>query len=184
MYRYLAIPALFFTLAALALIATPAHSAPVDGDNEVEAAAGFFHAQGSDSGAFNADFHFGHFLTPAWEIGIRQALNYNFVDDARDTWVATTTPFLAYNFRFNDRVIPYLGIGAGAAWNDKDITGTLGPNAGLKVFLTDQTYLGFRYRYEWFFNALNRADNNADHGNHVATIGIGFVWGGSRKTTN
>ena len=52
-----------------------------------------------------------------------------------------------------------------------------------KIFLSDQTYLGLRYRYEWYFNRLNRVDNNADHGNHVANIGIGFVWGGSRKST-
>lgn len=183
MRRYTVLP-VFFALVALVLMAKPAQSAPVDGDNEVEAAAGFFHAQGSDSGSFNADLQFGHYLTPGWELGIRQALNYNFIDGGHDSWVATTTPFLVYNFRFNDRVVPFLGLAAGIAWNDRDITGTLGPNAGVKFFLTDQTYLGLRYRYEWYFNSLNRADNNADDGNHVATIGIGFVWGGARKTTN
>lgn len=174
----------FVVLTALAFFASPAQSAPVGGDHEIEAAAGFFHAQGSDSGAFNADLQFGHYFTPGWEAGIRQALNYNFVDGARDSWVATTTPFLVYNFHFNDRVIPFLGVAGGVAYNDNDVTGTLGPNAGVKIFLTDQTYLGLRYRYEWFFNRFNRADNNADNGNHVATIGIGFVWGGARKTTN
>jgi len=172
-------------LSALLLIAPGlSYSAPVGGDNEVEAAGGFFHAQGSDSGAFNVDLHYGRFLTPGWELGIRQALNYTFVDDGPDSWVATTTPFIVYNFRFNEHVVPFVGAGIGIAYNDRDITGTLGPNAGIKVFLTDQTYLGFRYRYEWFFNSLNRADNNADHGNHVGTIGIGFVWGGARSKTN
>lgn len=183
MSRYTVLP-VFFALIALLLIAKAAQSAPVDGDNEVEAAAGFFHAQGSDSGSFNVDLQYGRYLTPGWELGIRQALNYNFIDGGHDSWVATTTPFLVYNFHFNDRVIPFLGLAAGLAWNDRDVTGTLGPNAGVKIFLTDQTYLGLRYRYEWFFNSLKRADNNADHGNHVATIGIGFVWGGARKTTN
>ena len=173
-----------FVLLAMMLVTRPAQSAPVGGDNEVEAAAGFFHAQGSDSGSFNVDLQFGRYLTPGWELGIRQALNYNFIDDGRDSWVATTTPFLVYNFHFNDYVIPFLGLNAGAAYNDRDIVGTFGPNAGLKIFLSDQTYLGLRYRYEWYFNRLNQADNNADHGNHIATIGIGFVWGGARKTTN
>jgi hypothetical protein len=182
--RGCAVLPIFLALIALVLIAKPSHSAPVDGDNEVEAAAGFFHAQGSDTGAFNADLQFGRYLTPGWEIGIRQALNYSFVDGGRDRWVATTTPFLVYNFHFNNIVIPFLGVAIGAAYNDNDITGTLGPNAGVKIFLSDQTYLGLRYRYEWFFKSLNRIDNNADHGNHVATIGIGFVWGGARKTTN
>ena len=181
MNRYFSVA--LFSLIALVLISTPVQSAPVGGDNEIEAAAGFFHAQGSDSGSFNVDVQYGRYLTPGWEIGIRQALNYNFIDDGRDAWVATTTPFLAYNFHFNDYVIPFLGVAAGAAYNDNDITGTLSPNAGVKIFLSDQTYLGLRYRYEWYFNRLNRVDDNADSGNHVGTIGIGFVWGGARKTT-
>jgi hypothetical protein len=163
----------------------PALAAPVAGDHEAEVAAGFFHAQGSDSGAFNADINLGHYLTPGWEIGFRQALSYNFIDDGRDTWVATTAPFLNYNFHFLDgRLVPFLGGSIGVAYNDRDITGTLGPNAGVKVFLTDQTYLGLRYRYEWFFDSLKRAGGNADHGNHVVNIGIGFVWGGSGRRTN
>ena len=183
LWRYAILPVLF-VLVSLVLIIKQAQSAPVAGDNEVEVSAGFFHAQGSDSGSFNADLQFGRYLTPGWEIGLRQALNYNFIDGASDSWVATTTPFLLYNFHFNDRVIPFLGLAMGVAWNDRDATGTLGPNAGVKLFLTDQTYLGLRYRYEWYFNSLRQAGNNADHGNHVATIGIGFVWGGARKTTN
>jgi hypothetical protein len=173
-------PAFFVTL-ALILIARQAQSAPVDGDHEAEIAAGFFHAQDSDSGAFNVDLQYGYYLTPGWEIGLRQALNYNFVDDGPDAWTATTVPFVLYNFHINQTFIPFLGVGIGAAWNDRDATGLLGPQAGLKIFLTDQTYLGLRYRYEWFFNSLNRADNNKDDGNHVGTIGIGFVWGGERK---
>jgi hypothetical protein len=183
LWRYTILPVLF-VLVSLVLIIKQAQSAPVAGDNEVEVTAGFFHSQGSDSGSFNADLQYGYYLTPGWEIGLRQALNYNFIDGGRDSWVATTTPFLVYNFRFNDRVIPFLGLAGGVAWNDRDVTGTLGPNAGVKLFLTDQTYLALRYRYEWYFNSLKRADNNADDGNHVATIGIGFVWGGARKTTN
>jgi hypothetical protein len=44
--------------------------------------------------------------------------------------------------------------------------------------------MSLRRAHSWYFNSLRQAGNNADHGNHVATIGIGFVWGGARKTTN
>jgi hypothetical protein len=175
-YMYTAVVGLL----ALLLTATPAQSAPVSGDNEVEASGGFFSPQKSDNGTLNFDVQFGRYLTPGWEVGIRQALNYNFIDDARDAWVLTTTPFLLYNFHFNDRFIPFLGINAGFAYNDSDFTGTLGPNAGVKIFLSDQTYLALRYRYEWYFNSLKRVDNKFDDGNHIGTIGIGFVWGGTR----
>jgi lipid A 3-O-deacylase PagL len=159
-----------------------AYAAPVANDSGIEAAGGFFHTQGSDSGQFNADVAYSYYLTPGWEIGLRQALNYEFVDDARDTWRATTTPFLAYNFHFGN-VVPFLALAGGIVWNDRNITGTLGPNAGVKFFFSDQTYLGLRYRYEWFFHSIKGLENNADHGQHVGTVGIGFVWGGSGKRT-
>lgn len=172
-------------LMGLALSYAPASAAPVAGDHEAEVSAGFFHAQGSDSGAFNVDLNFGHYFTPGWEIGLRQALSYNFIDNASDQWTATTTPFLNYNLHLLDgRLVPFLGGFIGLAWNDRDVTGTLGPNGGVKIFLTNQTYLGLRYRYEWFFNSLKHAGGNADHGNHVVNIGIGFVWGGSGRRTN
>ena len=168
----------FFVL----LWANPSHSGPVAGDNEIEAAAGLFHAQGSDTGALTADLGYGYYLTPGWQIGLRQAVNYSFIDDARDAWFATTTPFINYHFRLTENILPFLGGFIGAVWNDRDATGTLGPNVGIKFFLADQTFLGIRYRYEWFFDSLRGVGRNADNGNHVFNIGIGFVWGGTRKT--
>ncbi|HWO42586.1 MAG TPA: outer membrane beta-barrel protein [Candidatus Eisenbacteria bacterium] len=159
--------------------ATTVQAGPVAGDHEVEASAGFFHAQGSDIGSLNAEVHYGYYLSPGWQLGLRQALNYNFVEDATDQWAASTTPFLAYNFRLTDTVLPHLGAFIGAVWNDRDITGTLGPQVGIKFFFSPQTYIGLRYRYEWFFNKLERVEDNADNGNHVFNIGLGFVWGGS-----
>jgi hypothetical protein len=122
------------------------------------------------------DLQYGYFLTPGWEVGLRQALNYNFVDDGPDAWLATTTPFLLYNFHLNERIIPFL-----ASPGTTERHGLLSPQAGVKIFLTDQTYLGSRCRYEWFFNSLKRAGDNADHGNHVGIIGFGLVWVGHAR---
>ena len=160
--------------------AKSSHAQPTANDLEVEVAGGLFHAQGSDTGALNVDLALGYFLTPGWEVGFRQALNYDFIDDARDVWVATTAPFLNYNFRFGN-VVPFLGAFIGLAWNDRDATGTIGPQGGIKFFFNPQIYLGIRYRYEWFFNSFERVGRNADHGNHVFNIGFGYLWGGTRK---
>jgi hypothetical protein len=51
-------------------------AAPAEGASEVQVSAGFFHAQGSDSGNLNADLSYGYYFTPGWQLGIRQALNY------------------------------------------------------------------------------------------------------------
>jgi len=115
--------------------------------------------------------------------GFRQALDYNFIDNASDAWQATTTPFLQYNFRITKIVVPYLGIQGGIVWNDRDITGTFGPNAGVKLFVADQTFVNIGYRYNWFFNSFEAARDNRTHGVNVANIGLGFVWGGSGDRT-
>jgi len=170
-------------LLAILFFAGHTYAAPVAGDHEIQISAGAFHSQGSDTGNFNADISYGYYLSPGWELGFRQAVNYNFIDNARDFWTATTTPFIHYNFRITDILVPYLGIFGGAVWNDRDATGTIGPSTGLKLFVADQTFINLGYRYEWFFDSFRTAVNQRSNGNHVANIGIGLVWGGSRKPT-
>lgn len=48
----------------------------------------------------------------------------------------------------------------------------------------DQTFLNLGYHYEFFFSRFKDIDNHTNRGNHVANIGIGFVWGGSRTAKN
>jgi hypothetical protein len=181
--RYVLVTAI---LASIALGYKPAEAVPVDGDSEAQVSGGFSHSQGSHTGTFNADLSYGYYLTPGWEIGLRQAVNYNFINKAPDAWQAVTTPFVWYNFKVNNVLVPYLGISGGIVWNDRDITGVFGPNAGAKLFVTDQTFLNIGYRYEWFFKNFEAARDNRTHGNHVVNIGFGLVSGGSgdRKTTN
>jgi hypothetical protein len=159
----------------------PAVAAPVGGDSEVQISGGAFHAQGSDTGAFNANLSYGYFFNPVWELGIRQGINYTFRDKASDFWTATTTPFMHFHLPLGI-FVPYLGGGIGAAYNDRDITGVIGPDAGVKIFFNPQTFLNLGYRYEYFFSKFKDVDNNSNHGNHIGAIGIGFVWGGTRTT--
>ena len=171
------------SLVSWALISSLVGTAPVDarpqaGTNELQVSGGFFHTEDSDSGNLNTDLSYGVYLSPGWQVGFRQALNYNFIDDASDVWIATSAPFLNYHLRITDIIYPYLGAFIGAAWNDDDITGTLGPQAGVKFFVHEQTFLNLGYRYEWFWNSIRSIDNNKNNGNHVFNIGVGFTWGG------
>ena len=158
-----------------------ARALPGDGASELLASGGFFHTQDSDFGNLNFDLSYGYYLTPGWQLGIRQALNYNFIDDATDFWVATTTPFIVYNFRLTNIIVPYLGAFIGLAWNDRDQEGVVGPQAGVKFYVHDNVFLNLGYRYEFFFNKFEAVDDNADQGNHVGNIGIGFHWGGTPR---
>ncbi|GIW42635.1 MAG: hypothetical protein KatS3mg076_3212 [Candidatus Binatia bacterium] len=166
------------------LFAGAAFAQPVAGDHEIQVAAGFFKPQDEETGNIAGDVSYGYYLpNPAWQVGLRQALSYTFVDDAEDIWQATTIPFLNYHFLGlgEGNVVPFLGAFVGAVWNDDDVTGTVGPNVGAKFFLTDQTFFVARYRYEWFWDDFGEVDNEIDDGNHVGTVGLGFVWGGAER---
>jgi hypothetical protein len=161
------------------LVVGSAAAAPGEGANEVQVSAGFNHTQGSDSGSLNGDLSYGYYLTPGWQLGFRQALNYNFIDDERDFWLATTTPFINYNFRVTDIIVPYVGAFIGAAWNDRDFTGTVGPQGGVKFFVHNTAFVNVGYRYEIFFDSVKAIDNSSSRGNHVLNLGVGFTWGGA-----
>jgi hypothetical protein len=167
---------------ALSVSGGAAVAAPTDGMSNLLVSGGFFHTQDADEGSLNADLSYGYHLTPGWELGIRQAINYSFVDDRRDFWTATTAPFLNYNFRLTNIIVPYLGAFIGLLWNDRDATGIAGPQAGFKFFIHENAFLNLGYRYEIFFNKIEAIDNNDSRGNHVGNIGVGFTWGGAPRT--
>ncbi len=158
-----------------------------DGSKELTLNVSFFHQQDSNTGTLTGDGSFGYFLTEKWEVGFRQAITSNFVDNGPDTYLATTSPFLRFNFNSggDQSVVPYLGVFTGIVWNDEDVTGTLGPEAGLRVFLNEYAFFSTQYRYEWFFSDLalddlgddlEAIDDNKSDGNHVASIGFGVTW--------
>lgn len=56
------------------------------------------------------------------------------------------------------------------------------PQAGVKFFVHDRTFLNLGYRYEFFFNRFEAIDDNKSRGNHVFNLGIGLTWGGAPST--
>jgi hypothetical protein len=146
------------------------------GTKEIEGSAGFFHAEGSDVGSVNGFVSFGYYVAPRLDIGIRQTLTYNFIEDSSDTWLASTVPFIEYSFGTGD-VRPFVGAFAGAVYNDDDLTGTAGPAVGLRWYLNDSTAVVGRYRYEWFFDDLTFDDaTDTSDGNHIVSVGLSFSW--------
>ena len=74
-------------VAGLLLVAGSANAAAGGGASEILAAGGFNHTNGADDGSLNVDLSYGYYLSPGWQLGFRQAINYTFVDDRRDFWL-------------------------------------------------------------------------------------------------
>ncbi len=168
---------------------TSAYAQPKSNDNEILLSASLFRPLNSGAGSFNADGVYSyHFDNPAWELGLRQSFTYFFSDEQSDVWNAVTAPLLRYNILTDsifgihrrEEFVPFIGGLIGAVWNDSEITGTTGPEAGLRWYARESTFLLVSYRYEWFFESLDNSDNSQS-ANHVLALGIGFNWGGRSR---
>ncbi|BCS96660.1 hypothetical protein DSLASN_22920 [Desulfoluna limicola] len=169
---------LFMVLVGLVAVSNASQGS---GDNTLQLSGSFTHSQGADSGVLNLDVAYGRLLTDSLEIGILQYLGYSFIDNADDTWVASTIPYINYHFSGSsgsDKFLPFVGAFIGASYNDEDTTGTIGPQLGFKSFVKDSTFILVRYRYEWFFDELTVDDveDSKSDGNHVVTLGVGFIF--------
>ncbi|MCC6953534.1 MAG: hypothetical protein IT290_05410 [Deltaproteobacteria bacterium] len=176
---------------ALALMgfmyASGAEAQPMPNDNELQLTAGFFHAQDSDAGNANVDLSYGRFLANNhWEFGGRVGYQGIYNDNAPDVWNASVVPFFDYHFynvTEDDRVVPFVGGFVGMVFNDDDFDGTTGPELGAKFFMSRSTFATMRYRYEWFFDNYEVGDERAE-GNHVFTVGLGYLWNCDDATEN
>lgn len=159
----------------LSVFASLTYAQPRENDKEILFSGSFFRPIGSGAGQFNADARYGYFVSPMLEVGIRQSYTLNHNDDSPDVWNAVTAPGARFHFNSGGPLVPYLGAFVGAVWNDDDFTGTVGPETGLKYYITDDVFLNAEYRYEWFFEEIRDADEVQD-ANHVVAMGIGYNW--------
>lgn len=178
---YFAAVAFFACFMLLAVSAITVQAAQSKGDSVLQLSGGFIHSQGADVGTLNLDIGYGYFVSNDWEVGLMQTLGYSFIDGADDQWVASTIPYVNYYIRplsRNDTFLPFIGAFIGASYNEDDVTGTLGPQIGFKSFVNDSTFVSVKYRYEWFFDELtfDDIDDTKSDGNHVVTLGLGFVF--------
>lgn len=169
--------ATFFVTAAMT---TSVQATQKKGDSTFQLGGSFFHAQGADVGTLNLDLSYGLFIKEIFEIGVTQSVGYSFIDDADDQWVASTIPFFNYHFLgMSDSAFqPFVGAFIGASYNEDDVTGTVGPQIGFNSFVSENTYIVVKYRYEWFFEELDYDDieDESSEGNHVVTLGVGFLF--------
>jgi hypothetical protein len=95
----------------------------------------------------------GYFLTDQFELGVRQSVEYN--DIGTTGWAATTALALDFNLPLGDQgqIMPYFGGNVGYTYGD-NVTNTWvgGPEAGVKIFLNNSTFIYFNASYEITFD--------------------------------
>lgn len=147
---------------------------PNQGDWEFTLGGGGSSDNDVDVGDFRLDAELGHYLTDDVSVAFRQGISY--IDDNAGTDLGGSSR-LAVDYHFDlDRFRPFIGVNLGYVYGDnlKD-TWAGGPEAGLKWYAKEETFIFARAEYQFLFEDLDNADDNEiDDGQFLYNVGIGF----------
>ena len=166
MYRYA-------TLMALAVLipAAVAQAQFQPGDWEVTVSGSGFSDETLDGGTFNVDGSIGYFIDDRWEVSLRQGLGYT---DLTNDFSGSTRVALDYHFDM-DQWQPFVGVNLGYVYGGQfRDTWAAGPEAGVKYFVNDTTFVYGSVAYDFFFRDAGNINDDFKNGQFVYGVGIGF----------
>lgn len=163
------------SVAAL-LLPTLSAAQPKEGEWELTLTGSGSNNQDFDAGGFGGSGSIGYWLTPGWEVLLRQSLIYANSADESGEYVASTRAAIDYHFDFG-RFRPFIGANLGFVFgNEVEETGLAAPEVGAKFYVKEQTFLFTMAEYQFFFEDVSDADEAFDDGQFVYSLGIGFSW--------
>lgn len=119
---------------------------------------------------------YGYFFSNTMELGIRQGIGYADIGDGSDNWSGSTRGFLDFHFS-GARFQPFLGINLGYLYGDNvNESFIAGPEGGIKVFITDTSFIYGLVEYNFTFDDADEANEAFDDGRFVYAIGLGIRW--------
>ena len=132
-------------------------------------------ANGNDFDGFTvgASGSLGYFMTDALELSLRQSVNYN--DIAVDSNITASTR-VAADWHFDmGQWQPFIGANIGYVYGEGvEETFAAGPEAGIKYFVNNTTFISLLAEYQFFFDEGDDADDAFNDGQFIYSLGIGF----------
>lgn len=130
-----------------------------------------------NNGGFNVNAQVGYYFTDQWQVNLRQGFGYSDFGDS--SWTGATRIGVDYHFDMgqDQRWVPFVGAELGYLYGDgTNDTFAAGPEAGLKVYVNDTTFVYGSVLYEFLFDSGDDVDSQLDDGQFVYGLGIGFRW--------
>jgi hypothetical protein len=123
-----------------------------------------------DTTTFSVSGDLSYFFTNNISGSIRQMLGFSDSEDGGSSWDATTRVAADYNFDMG-RVWPFVGANIGYLYGDDvDDTWLGGPEAGVRVFVNQTTFILGMIEWQFLF------DSDEEDSVFSYTLGIGFRW--------
>ena len=128
-----------------------------------------------DNSILSINLGFSEFITAETAVALRQELN--FADSgSHENWNGSTRFALDYHWTV-DNCRPFVGVNIGYLYGDNvEEQFIAGPEAGLKHFLNESTFIYLNAEYQFLFKDADQANNRLDDGRFVYGIGMGFRW--------
>ena len=126
-----------------------------------------------ESGSFNLNAEVGYYVTDTVAAGLRQSIGYA---ESGDDSVSTLSSALFADYHFDMGAFrPFVGGSVGYAYgNAVEETFFAGPEAGVKWYVKDDTFIYGRATYQFLFEDTDDADDAFDDGRFNYVVGIGF----------
>ncbi|ABC27587.1 hypothetical protein HCH_00688 [Hahella chejuensis KCTC 2396] len=163
-------------IAAIGLIAIPpiAYSAPDVGTQEFSISGSGSSDKDFDSNIFSMDAAYGQYLSPDAEVGVRQSVSVSDHEGEESVWNGSTRVFYDHHFG-RDTLKPYLGANLGYIYGESvDESFIAAPEAGLKYYVADSTFVVGQVEYQFLFEDADEADNRFSDGVFVYGVGMGY----------
>ncbi|HEX8911685.1 MAG TPA: outer membrane beta-barrel protein [Humisphaera sp.] len=171
-----------FIVAALAALFALPTAAKAAVDNPFELTLGGGAAHGPDLNGFsgNVNASIGYYFTDTLEGSVRQTVQYTDIGSTGGggaAWNGSTRLALDLHFPLGDRrrIVPFIGANIGYVYGESvNDTWEAAPEAGVKVYLDDRTFVFVQAEYQFFFDQNSDASSAFSDGSFVYSIGLGF----------
>lgn len=130
-----------------------------------------------DSGTFGLSGSYGWYHSDALMFAVRQTVDWAGARNQDDDVSASTRLAVDYHFNGGTRSHwrPFVGLNVGYVYGGGvDETFAAGPEAGIKYYVNDTTFVLVQTEYRYHFDSGGEIDDNFDDGSFVHTVGLGF----------
>ena len=160
-------------LVALLMPAVAAAQA-IGGDREVTIGGQGQSDKDFESNDFSMTASYGQYLNDNGQVGVRQTVTVSDRENESADWDGATVVFYDHHFGRSDWR-PFVGANLGYNYGDRtEETFSAGPEAGLKYYVLDKTFIQGMIQYQFLFESSNDVDDNYDDGLVYYSVGMGF----------
>ncbi|RJQ22622.1 MAG: hypothetical protein C4560_02215 [Nitrospiraceae bacterium] len=167
-----------FILTILCLIIVPFTAASAEyktGDMEFTLSGSGTSDNSFDNTIFSADIGLGYFYSKYLEGVFRQNVAVVDIPGGSD-WNGSTRVGADFNIDL-ENWRPFLGVTVGYLYGESvEESFIAGPEAGIKAFVNDTTFILISVGYDFLFDKAEEADEAFDDGRFIYNLGIGFKW--------